>query len=49
MLNKNAHAVLVYCKKMAAAAVVRVIAVTKRRFIAAKETTNGTNIGRQRM
>ncbi len=48
MLKRNAHAVLVYCRKMAAAAVVRVIAVTKSRFMPANVITKGISMGRHR-
>ncbi len=48
-LSRKAHPIPVYCKKTAAAAVVRVMAVTYNRFIEANEITNGTSMGRQRM
>jgi hypothetical protein len=48
-LARKAHPVPVYCRKTAAAAVVRVMAVTYSRFIEAKQITNGTSMGRQRM
>src|SRR5579872_6745830 len=48
MLKRNAQAVLVYCRKMAAAAVVRVIAVTNKRFMPANVTTKGISMGRHR-
>ena len=47
--SRNAQGVAVYCRKTAAAAVVRVIAVRNSTFIAANAVAIGTSPGRQRI